>query len=66
MLNYFPLPNSPTAANPGQYVNQKSVDVPKHSYVIRFDVKPTKKDDVVLESAMVDFRQRRAGHVRLA
>ncbi|HBB98686.1 MAG TPA: hypothetical protein DC054_25165 [Blastocatellia bacterium] len=46
MLNYFPLPNSPTAANPGQYVNQKSVDVPKHSYVIRFDLKPSKKDDV--------------------
>src|SRR2546423_6195217 len=46
MLNYFPLPNSPTAANPGQYVNQRSVDVPKHSYVIRFDVKPSKKDDV--------------------
>src|SRR5882724_7164735 len=46
MLNYFPLPNSPTAANPGQYVNQKSADVPKHSYVIRFDLKPSKKDDV--------------------
>jgi Carboxypeptidase regulatory-like domain len=46
MLKYFPLPNQPIASNPGQYVNQKSVDVPKHSYVIRFDVQPSKKDNV--------------------
>src|SRR5437870_4026858 len=46
MLNYFPLPNSPTASNPGQYVNQLSADVPKHSPVIRFDFKPTNNDNV--------------------
>jgi hypothetical protein len=46
LLNFFPLPNSPTATNPGRYVFQKSVDVPKHSYVIRFDVKPTNNDSV--------------------
>ena len=46
MLNYFPLPNSPTAAIPGRYVNQLSADVPKHSALIRFDVKPTNKDSV--------------------
>ncbi len=46
MLNYFPLPNSPTAANPGRYVNQLSADVPKHSAVIRFDFRPTNNDSV--------------------
>ncbi|HEY3026402.1 MAG TPA: carboxypeptidase regulatory-like domain-containing protein [Pyrinomonadaceae bacterium] len=46
LLNFFPLPNSPTATNPGRYVFQKSVDVPKHSYVIRFDVKPGNNDSV--------------------
>src|SRR5713226_9690783 len=46
LLNFFPLPNSPTATNPGRYVFQKSVDVPKHSYVIRFDLKPTNNDSV--------------------
>src|SRR2546425_781249 len=40
LLNYFPLPNSATAAIPGRYINQKSVDVPKRSPVIRFDLKP--------------------------
>jgi hypothetical protein len=44
LLNFFPLPNSPIACNPGRYVFQKSVDVPKHSYVFRFDVKPGSKD----------------------
>jgi hypothetical protein len=44
LLNFFPLPNSPIASNPGRSVFQKSVDVPKHSYLIRFDVKPTNKD----------------------
>src|SRR6266496_246648 len=42
LLNYYPLPNSPIASNPGRYVFQRSVDVPKHSYLIRFDVNPTK------------------------
>lgn len=46
LLNFFPLPNAATAANPGRFVAQKSVDVPKHSYVIRFDVKPTNNDSV--------------------
>jgi len=46
LLTYFPLPNSPTATNPGRFVNQKSVDVPKHSYLVRFDFKPTENDSV--------------------
>ena len=46
LLNYFPLPNSPIASNPGRYITQKSVDVPKHSYVYRLDFKPTNKDSV--------------------
>src|SRR5205814_4879450 len=44
LLSFFPLPNSPTASNPGRYIFQKSVDVPKHSYIFRFDVKPSSKD----------------------
>ena len=46
LLNFFPLPNSPTLTNPGRYIFQKSVDVPKHSYVYRFDFKPSNKDSV--------------------
>lgn len=46
LLNFFPLPNSPIAANPGRYIFQKSVDVPKHSYVIRFDLHPANKDSL--------------------
>ena len=46
LLNFFPLPNSATAANPGRFVAQRSVDVPKHSYVIRFDFKPSNNDNV--------------------
>jgi carboxypeptidase family protein len=46
LLNYFPLPNSPTATNPGRYINQRSVDVPKSSYVIRFDIKPSNNDSI--------------------
>lgn len=46
MINYFPLPNSPTAAIPGRYVNQLSADVPKRSPVIRLDFTPTAKDTV--------------------
>src|SRR5437660_5199973 len=46
LLSFFPLPNSPTASNPGRYIFQKSVDVPKHSYIYRFDVKPSSKDSV--------------------
>jgi hypothetical protein len=44
LLNYYPLPNSPTATNPGRYVFQRSVDVPKSSYLFRLDFKPTDKD----------------------
>src|SRR4051812_11618367 len=44
LLNYFPLPNSPIASNPGRYVFQRSVDVPKSSYLFRLDFTPTKKD----------------------
>src|SRR2546426_5761405 len=46
VLKFFPLPNSPTACNPGRFVAQRSVDVPKHSYLIRFDVKPSNNDSV--------------------
>src|SRR5437773_177059 len=46
LLNYFPLPNSSTAAIPGRYINQQSVDVPKRSPVIRIDLKPTNKDSI--------------------
>lgn len=46
LLNYFPLPNAPIATNPGRYINQLSADVPKHSYVIRFDLRPTDNDSV--------------------
>jgi hypothetical protein len=50
LLNYFPLPNTPggrtLAGTPYNYVFQKSVDVPKRSMVIRFDVHPTGKDSV--------------------
>jgi len=44
LLNFYPLPNSPIATNPGRSVFQKSVDVPKHAYLIRFDFKPTNND----------------------
>ena len=50
LLNYFPLPNSPIASNPGRYVFQRSVDVPKHSYLIRFDFKPTNNDNVYFKA----------------
>jgi hypothetical protein len=50
LLNYYPLPNSPVANNPGRYVFQRSVDVPKHSYLIRFDFKPTDKDSIYVKA----------------
>jgi hypothetical protein len=50
LLNYFPLPNTPggrtLAGAAFNYVFQKSVDVPKHSYVARVDVKPSNSDSV--------------------
>src|SRR4029079_11217719 len=45
ILNYFPLPNSAIAGNPGRYVFQLPVDVPKSSYLFRSDFKPTEKDN---------------------
>jgi len=45
ILNYFPLPNSAIAGNPGRYVFQLPVDVPKSSYLFRIDFKPTEKDN---------------------
>ena len=53
LLNYYPLPNANgrTAAGAAfDYVNQQSVDVPKHSYVIRFDIKPSEKDSVYVKA----------------
>lgn len=50
LLNYFPLPNSPIASNPGRYVFQRSVDVPKHSYLFRVDLKPTNNDSVYFKA----------------
>src|SRR5205814_4204453 len=42
LLNYFPLPNAPggrtLAGAAYNFVSQHSVNVPKHSYVIRFDL----------------------------
>ena len=50
LLNVFPLPNTPFGRTPAgdayNYVFQQSVDVPKHSYLIRFDLKPSDKDSV--------------------
>ncbi len=50
LLNFFPLPNTPGGRTATSivynYVNQQSVDVPKHSYVIRFDLKPSDKDSI--------------------
>jgi len=50
LLNYFPLPNSPIASNPGRYVFQRSVDVPKHSYLFRIDVTPTANDSIYFKA----------------
>jgi hypothetical protein len=50
LLNYFPLPNSPIASNPGRYVFQRSVDVPKHSYLFRIDLKPTNNDSIYFKA----------------
>ena len=49
-LNAFPLPNAAGGRTAGgaafNYVNQQSVDVPKHSVVLRFDARPSSKDTV--------------------
>jgi len=48
LLNFFPLPNvvggRTLTGNAFNYVVQKSVDVPKQSQVIRFDLNATEKD----------------------
>ena len=46
LLNYYPLPNAGTSANPGLYVFQKSADTPKRSMVVRLDFRPSNKDNV--------------------
>ena len=48
LLNYFPLPNTfgGSGGSAFNYVTQSPVDVPKRSLVIRFDIKPTNKDDI--------------------
>src|SRR5258706_15035083 len=50
LLNFFPPPNSPggrtLAGAAFNYINQKSVDVPKHSYLLRFDARLSSKDTV--------------------
>src|SRR6266571_7490828 len=50
LLSYFPLPNTPNGRTLSgasfNYVTQQSVDVPKLSPVIRFDVKPTNNDAI--------------------
>jgi len=50
LLNLFPLPNADVRNSNGStqynFVIQKSVDVPKRSMVLRFDVKPTNNDSI--------------------
>src|SRR5262245_27004523 len=52
LLNFFPLPNvvggRTLTGNAFNYVVQKSVDVPKQSQVIRFDLRATEKDSFFL------------------
>jgi hypothetical protein len=54
LLAYFPLPNTPggrTAAGGAyNYVVQSPVDVPKRSQVIRFDLKPSEKDNLYVKA----------------
>jgi Carboxypeptidase regulatory-like domain/TonB-dependent Receptor Plug Domain len=52
LLNYFPLPNvtKGTTGAAFNYIKQQSQDTPKHSYVIRFDVKPSDKDSVYFKA----------------
>src|SRR5262249_9951048 len=53
-LNYFPLPNSPggktLAGAAYNYVFQRSVDVPKHSYVTRIDLPLSNNDSIYWKS----------------
>jgi hypothetical protein len=53
LLNYYPLPNASGRTAGGaayNYVNQQSVDVPKHSYLIRFDLKPSDRDNIYFKA----------------
>jgi hypothetical protein len=49
-LRVFPMPNASAFGTNGiplyNFITQKSVDVPKRSMVIRFDVKPTENDSI--------------------
>jgi hypothetical protein len=50
LLRVFPLPNTNVRNTNGgllyNYVTQRSVDVPKRSLLIRFDIKPTQNDSI--------------------
>ena len=50
LLTVFPLPNTDVRGTNGgllyNFVTQRSVDVPKHSLLLRFDVNPTSKDHI--------------------
>ena len=50
LLTVFPLPNTDVRSTNGgllyNYVTQRSVDVPKRSLLIRFDIKPTQNDSI--------------------
>ncbi len=53
LLNYYPLPNANGRTAGGaayNYVNQLSQDTPKHSYLIRFDFKPSDKDSIYFKA----------------
>lgn len=53
LLSYYPLPNANGRTAGGaayNYVNQQSVDVPKHSYLIRFDIKPSDRDSIYFKA----------------
>jgi hypothetical protein len=53
LLNYYPLPNANGRTAGGasyNYVNQLSQDTPKHSYLIRFDFKPSDRDSIYFKA----------------
>jgi len=52
LLGYFPLPNATKTASGSafNYIKQQSQDTPKHSYVIRFDIKPTNSDSIFFKA----------------
>ncbi len=52
LLSYFPLPNATKTASGSafNYIKQQSQDTPKHSYVARFDFKPTNGDSIFFKA----------------